>query len=346
MGTRRVRADVTLRILSSPDDGATWSELWAYAEDDGDLAAEDLQLPLPAGSAGAEALRISLCAEGSSSATIYHWDVDDICVLPGAVPSLAELAPARLPALGVLELPVQATDPDGDPLTLRLVEAPDFAVLDDHGDGTGTLTLSPGATDEGLHAVVLAVTDGVFTAERTLSVEVFLPGRETLLAEDFATAASFADIGWTEWRAGEPQESNWQLYESYNFVYAQIARFNDEPADTDFVHRLVSPSFDPAAFDEVLVRWRDVVNASSGGPLVLVLSVSPDDGATWHDVWSYAVHEEGSHLVASHDISSGGVLAGASAARLAFTVVGVDTLDLHYWELTEVMVIGVATEEP
>jgi len=55
-----------------------------------------------------------------------------------------------------------ADDPDlayGDVLTLTAPTLPSWLALTDHGDGTATLTGTPGNADVGQHAVVLQVTD-------------------------------------------------------------------------------------------------------------------------------------------------------------------------------------------
>src|SRR5262249_22090765 len=49
----------------------------------------------------------------------------------------------------VLDVPVHAADPDGDPLVLTAQALPRFATLTDHGDGTGTLHFAPGVGDLG-----------------------------------------------------------------------------------------------------------------------------------------------------------------------------------------------------
>ena len=56
---------------------------------------------------------------------------------------------------------LQASDPDaGDSLTFTAVNLPSFATLTDNGDGTGVITISPGAPHEGFYVVTVIVSDG------------------------------------------------------------------------------------------------------------------------------------------------------------------------------------------
>jgi len=60
----------------------------------------------------------------------------------------------------VLVVPISATDPDGDALAFTGTGLPAFASLVDNGDGTATLTLSPGFDDAGTYpGVEITVTD-------------------------------------------------------------------------------------------------------------------------------------------------------------------------------------------
>jgi hypothetical protein len=57
---------------------------------------------------------------------------------------------------------ITSTDPDlvyGDALTITATTLPDWLTLNDHGDGTATLSGTPGNADVGSYAVELTVTD-------------------------------------------------------------------------------------------------------------------------------------------------------------------------------------------
>jgi Domain of unknown function (DUF5010) len=68
-------------------------------------------------------------------------------VLGNQAPDLAGLNDADLMVGQVIEIPVSASDPDGDSIALTLDRAVGFATLTDHGDGTGLLHLAPTGSD-------------------------------------------------------------------------------------------------------------------------------------------------------------------------------------------------------
>jgi PKD repeat protein len=71
---------------------------------------------------------------------------------------------------------VTADDPDlihGDALTITAITLPAWLTLEDHGDGTATLSGTPTNADVGAHAVVLLVTDsGGLTDTQTFTITV------------------------------------------------------------------------------------------------------------------------------------------------------------------------------
>ncbi len=64
-------------------------------------------------------------------------------------PELAQPGGLTVTEESVETVGVSAVDPDGDPITLTVNGLPDFASFADHGDGTGTITLSPVLGDAG-----------------------------------------------------------------------------------------------------------------------------------------------------------------------------------------------------
>ncbi len=73
---------------------------------------------------------------------------------------------------GTLNLPVSGSDLDGDPLTLSASGLPSFASLADNGDGTGTITCSPGFEDAGQYPVTVTLSDGELTASDDFLLQV------------------------------------------------------------------------------------------------------------------------------------------------------------------------------
>jgi uncharacterized protein YfaS (alpha-2-macroglobulin family) len=72
-----------------------------------------------------------------------------------------------------VDVGISATDADGDSLTFTLSGEPSFATLTDHGDGTATLTLTPGFDDAGSYAgVTVTVSDSVDSDSETFTITV------------------------------------------------------------------------------------------------------------------------------------------------------------------------------
>ncbi|MCW9709176.1 beta strand repeat-containing protein, partial [Fodinibius salsisoli] len=67
---------------------------------------------------------------------------------------------------------IQASDPDGDKVSLSAAELPDWADLQDNGDGTATLSGTPGPDDMGEVSVELEVSDGTATASQSFTITV------------------------------------------------------------------------------------------------------------------------------------------------------------------------------
>ena len=74
---------------------------------------------------------------------------------------------------------INATDPNGDPVTLGLASTPDIealgAVLTDNGDGTGSLDWTTEAGDAGTYTVDVTATDGANTATETFTITITDP---------------------------------------------------------------------------------------------------------------------------------------------------------------------------
>lgn len=111
--------------------------------------------------------------------------LSDLAVASVTVPAVVEGVPWFTQALasGVvpgdqpsLTVPYEAVDPEGDPLTYRLVEGPAGTSID---PSTGVFTWSP--LETGAHRITVEVTDGTHTADTTAYVGVqgtLFPGEE------------------------------------------------------------------------------------------------------------------------------------------------------------------------
>src|SRR5262249_38710136 len=74
-------------------------------------------------------------------------------------PVVTPLADQVVDRGATLDIPVQAADPDGDPMVLTVAGLPRFATFTDHGDGTGVIHVAPGAGARGDYALVVTATD-------------------------------------------------------------------------------------------------------------------------------------------------------------------------------------------
>ncbi|WP_327328886.1 malectin domain-containing carbohydrate-binding protein [Halobellus limi] len=95
---------------------------------------------------------------------------------------------------------VEATDPNGDALTLSASNLPDFASFTDNGDGTGTLTLSPQTDDAGNYDLTLSASDGEHTTTQQVTVGVSEPGADQVVHRLHAGSGTISAIdGGPDW---------------------------------------------------------------------------------------------------------------------------------------------------
>lgn len=118
-------------------------------------------------------------ATGNSASASFNVAV----VRTNRPPILAPIANQVMDEGEQLLLPLSASDPDvGDNLTLS-VTAPSFVSLNDNGNGSGTLTLSPDFTQSGFYPITLTVTDqGGLNASRSFTLTVNNINRPPVLA--------------------------------------------------------------------------------------------------------------------------------------------------------------------
>jgi hypothetical protein len=88
-------------------------------------------------------------------------------------PVLDSIGDQSLVEAGTLHVGITASDTNGDPLSFWLFGEPDFAVLTDHGDGSATLSLTPGFDDAGVYpGVIVTVFDGFATHSKAFTITV------------------------------------------------------------------------------------------------------------------------------------------------------------------------------
>ncbi len=98
---------------------------------------------------------------GSAPAIPATWDLIEVLAdAPSNLPPvLALISPQTLTVGETQVVNISASDPDGDNLSLDIANLPTWANFVDNGNGTGTLTLTPGANDAGSTNVVVTASD-------------------------------------------------------------------------------------------------------------------------------------------------------------------------------------------
>lgn len=110
-------------------------------------------------------------------------------------PSIEDLVPETVRVGERLRKTITASDPDGDPLSLTAPALPANATFTDHGDGTGTLTFTPDASQVGLVRIDFTASDGALSDTETLDVTVEAQGPSGPIFEDVTVDAGLEGQG-------------------------------------------------------------------------------------------------------------------------------------------------------
>lgn len=87
-------------------------------------------------------------------------------------PQLVNVASKTVNEGSVIRIPLSATDPDNDPITLSSVNFPEHAVLTDSGNGKGDITFAPVLGQIGPFELTVLASDGVRADTMTILVTV------------------------------------------------------------------------------------------------------------------------------------------------------------------------------
>src|SRR5262249_39698427 len=74
-------------------------------------------------------------------------------------PAVTAITNKQVDRGATLDVPVQPSDADGDPLLLQVTGLPRFGTFIDHGDGTGLLHFAPAAGDRGNFTLMVKASD-------------------------------------------------------------------------------------------------------------------------------------------------------------------------------------------
>jgi len=165
-----------------------------------------------------------------------------------------------------LNIPVSASDPDGDMLTLSVYNLPFFAEFIDYGNGTGLIMFSPGFEDAGFYQLTVSVGDGSVSASddfnltvNNLNLPPNIPGNP--YPPDGAININ-SDIN-LSWTCDDPDPDDTLTYEIY---------FGSSPLPQKVTDNQSATTYDPGILNfETTYYWKiiawDAHDAHSEGPI-------------------------------------------------------------------------------
>ena len=99
---------------------------------------------------------------------------------PNNSPSVDPITDKTVNENGSITVDITVTDPDGDDITITATK-PGFATLIDNGDGTGTISFSPGYSDADTYAVTISASDGTDSGSESFNLTVNNVNRHPVL---------------------------------------------------------------------------------------------------------------------------------------------------------------------
>ena len=174
--------DATLSARMTTDDGDTWEELWAADGAAGNATGRP-SIDVFAAVQWQPAVRVAFCVESKAGGPApILWLVDEVALtgdaFEGEPPEWADVPPGVEASVGsVTTFDVIASDIDDDPLAITLgAGAPSFVSIEDHGDGTATVTVAPLIGDDGEYTLTVEVFDTWLTIPADVPLTVVVPG--------------------------------------------------------------------------------------------------------------------------------------------------------------------------
>ena len=162
-------------------------------------------------------------------------------------PVLAEIADQTVYEGGTLILTITASDPDGDSVSFN-ADLPSFADFEDNGDGTATLTISPGTGDEGDYSASITVSDSTLPASTDTDNFMIYVNRLSISAD--TDTIDFSDVV-----IGESADQTFNItnigadpitiIDIYSSDVAFTPGFSDEFIIEPGASKLISINFEP-----------------------------------------------------------------------------------------------------
>lgn len=115
-----------------------------------------------------------------------------VVTTPNGIPQVINPSTQVVTAGQILQVNIQATDPENDPMVFSVNGLPDFATLVDNGNGTGFIRFTPTLSDVGAYQLTLNVVDDFSaSSEATFALVVSDPeATETFYVNFTATSSS------------------------------------------------------------------------------------------------------------------------------------------------------------
>ncbi|MDA3787937.1 MAG: PKD domain-containing protein, partial [Desulfobacula sp.] len=101
------------------------------------------------------------------------WYIDDVeSPIVDTRPRLVPIEDKVMVEFSTLNVPLVSTDPDGEALTLTVMDLPAFGTFTDNSDGTGTLFFEPGIAGSGEYAITVTASDGILSDSEIFTLTV------------------------------------------------------------------------------------------------------------------------------------------------------------------------------
>ena len=118
--------------------------------------------------AGSYSMTVSVSDGEFTDSDTFSLTVNNV----NRAPSLIPIEDQTIDEDKTLQVPVSASDADGDPITITIFGLPAFAALTDNGGGSSSITFSPGYEGAGQYPMAITVSDGDLTDSDTFTLVV------------------------------------------------------------------------------------------------------------------------------------------------------------------------------
>ncbi len=178
---------------------------------------------------------------------------------------------------------IMASDPESQPLTYECTDLPDWLDMTDNGDGTATLTGTPGEADVGEHTFTLRVHDADNVVEQSYTITVAaLPNTAPEITSTPVTVANAGGVySYTVQAADIDQDA---LSFSNNTLPDWLTLIDNGDGTAELVG---TPDHDDAGTHEVVIEVTDgevVVQHQFIIDVSAVSEVGRISGVVWHDM--------------------------------------------------------------